>query len=161
MKNYIIPIIFVLSLLSCNNKETNSDTYSYTFTESSTLIISTIEESYLKYGTIEDGENLVFEYRFDAYDEVQIADDEYAETIKFEIDSELESFNYSNDELLNTNLVFSKHCFCYFPYDELKDVNPIGIITGEKLSNNEWEITINVTFYGDEQRTINGNFKLK
>ena len=161
MRNIIILLIFVLSFISCNEKESNSDTYSYTFVDNSKLIISTIEETYMKYGSIDDGKNLVFEYRFDAYDEIQIADDEYAETIQFEIDSNLQSFSYSNEELLNTNLVFTKHCFCYFPNDESKDVDPVGVITGEKLSNSEWRISINVTFYGGQQRSISGNFKLK
>jgi hypothetical protein len=115
----------------------------------------------MKYGIIESGENLVFEYRFDAYDEEQIADDEYSETIRFEIDSKLDKFSYSDDELLNIKAVFTPYCFCYLPLTESKNVDPKGTISGEKTSNNEWKIKINITFYGDEVKVIHGNFKLK
>jgi len=161
MKRTILLLTVLLILLSCDEKESNLDTYSYTFTENSELIITTIEESYMRFGSVEEGQNLVFKYRFKAHDEVQIADDEYAETIQFEIDPQLENFNYLNQELMNSNLVFAKHCFCFFPFDELKNVDPIGIISGKKISNKEWNISINVTFYGDEERNISGIFKLK
>lgn len=161
MKKITLLLILIITFSSCNEKVSNLDTYTYSFTEKSKLTISNVEGTYMNFGSIEEGENLVFEYRFEAYDEVQIADDEYAETIRFEIESQLENFNFTNAELLSTNLVFTKHCFCYFPFDELKNIEPIGVISGEKISNNEWNITINVTFYGDEQRNIQGSFILK
>jgi hypothetical protein len=115
----------------------------------------------MKYGLIESGENLVFEYRFDAYDNKQIADDEYSETVRFEIDSKLDKFSYSDDELLDIKAVFTQYCYCGFSLSESKNDNPKGTISGEKISNNEWKIKINITFYGDVEKVINGNFKLK
>jgi hypothetical protein len=159
-KNYLLLII-TLILISCKDDNSSGDEYNYTYTEKSDLIISTLEDSYMKFGAIEEGENLVFEYRFYAEDEELIADDEYGETIRFEIDSELTEFTYSNTELSNIDLVFTKHCYCYFPIDESKDVKPKGIINGEKISENNWKIKIDLTFYGDETRTVDENFKLE
>lgn len=159
-KNYLL-LIFTLILISCNKDDSNQDLYTYTYFDKSELTINSREDSYMKYGIIGSGENLVFEYRFDAYDEKQIADDEYSETISFEIDSKLDKFSYSDDELLNMKAVFTKYCYCYFPLTESKKIEPTGTISGEKISNNEWKIKINITFYGDEEKVINGNFKLK
>ena len=161
-KNYLL-LIFTLILMSCNknNDDSNQDLYTYTYYDKSELTITSREDSYMKYGTIESGENLVFEYRFDAYDDEQIADDEYSETVRFEIDSKLDKFSYSDDELLNIKTVFTAYCFCYFPLTESQNVNPIGTIIGEKISNNKWNIKINITFYGNKEKVINGNFKLK
>ena len=158
-KNYLL-LIMTLILISCSDDDSSRDEYSYTYSEKSNLTVSTLEDSYMKYGIVEEGENLVFEYRFVAEDDGQIVDDEYGETIRFEIDSNLDEFRYSNDELSNIDLVFSKHCFCYFQMDESKDVDPTGIISGEKISSDKWKIKIDLTFYGDENRTTEGNFKL-
>lgn len=146
---------------SCSNDDSQADSYTYTYFEESELTITSNEDSYMKYGIIESGENLVFEYTFKAHDEEHIADDEYSESIRFEIDPKLEQFSYSDDELLNIKTVLTQYCFCYFALTESKNVNPKGSISGEKISDNEWEIKINITFYGDEEKVINGNFKLK
>ena len=159
-KNYLL-LIFTLILISCNKDDSNQDLYTYIYFDKSKLTINSSEDSYMKYGIIEYGENLVFEYRFDAYHQEHIADDEYSETIRFEIDSKLDKFSYSDDELLNIKAIFTPYCFCYFPLNESKNVDPKGTISGEKISNNEWEIKINITFYGDDVKIINGNFKLK
>ena len=159
-KNYLV-VLFLLYLISCNDSNLIKDNYSYIYSEKSDLVISTFEDSYMNYGATQDGENLVFEYRFDADDDEQIADDEYGETIKFEINQEVNQFSYSNTELANIDLVFTKHCYCYFPMDETKDVVPTGFIRGQKASSNVWKIKMDLTFYADENRIIEGNFKLE
>ena len=115
----------------------------------------------MKFGTVASGENLVFEYRFNAEDDAQIADDEYGETIRFEIDEDLNEFSYSNTELATMKLVFSRDCFCYFPMDVSKNVDPTGSISGQKISDKQWNIKIDVTFYGEDTRTIEERFTLK
>ncbi|MFD1294982.1 hypothetical protein ACFQ5N_14150 [Lutibacter holmesii] len=160
MKTTYLFLIIILLFVSCSDSDSKQDKYYYTYTEDSELTIASIENSYMKYGNVENGENLVFEYRFDAYDEEQIADDEYTEIIRFEIDPELDKFSYSNEELQHINSVFTKSCFCFFPQDESKDVNATGTISGEKIDSNKWKISIDVTFYGDEKRTFEENFIL-
>jgi hypothetical protein len=131
------------------------------FFDKSELNIESYKGSYMQYATIESGENLVFEYRFIAQDEEKIADDEYSETIRFEIDTNINKFSYSDDELLDIKAVFTQYCHCGFPPSESKNVNPKGTISGEKISNKEWRVRINTTFYGNEKKDIEGVFKLK
>ena len=114
----------------------------------------------MKYGVVEKGEKTVFTYRFDAKDNEEIADDEYGETIQFEIETGLTEFSYSNTELPEIALVFTKYCFCYFPLEPSKNVPPMGSISGQKISNHRWKININVTFYGEDSRTIEEIFIL-
>lgn len=165
MKTTKMLVLIAFLLLSCSTDEINEDDHRdavyYSYTAKSRLTISSPEQQYMNYGLIEEGENLVFEYQFIAYDEEQIADDEYAETILIEIDSSLESFAYADDELATLPIVFTQYCYCYFPMDESKNVPPKGTIQGEKRANDEWHLTIDVTFYGDAHRTVEGIFTLK
>ncbi|MGK0412396.1 MAG: hypothetical protein ACJA1B_000588 [Polaribacter sp.] len=63
--------------------------------------------------------------------------------------------------MLVIKAVFLKSCFCGFEYDSDKDVTPTGTISGERISQNEWNISIDVTFYGDEHKSIMNKFRLK
>ena len=112
-------------------------------------------------GNITEGTNLVFEYKYSAEEEVNTQDDEYLEFIRFEISSDLNEFSYQDTELSDIKVVFSKSCFCFFDYDPNKDVPPTGTMSGEKISRTEWKISIDVTFYGDEHKSIEGGFVLK
>jgi hypothetical protein len=154
-----ILILTSLILVSCS--EDNNEYDSYDFVENSTLNIEMYDESYMKYGNIEEGTNLVFEYEYSAEEKESISDDEYSEFIRFEINPELTEFNYKNEELAGIKAVLSKSCFCDFQYDPEKDVAPTGTISGEKISDTTWEILIDVVFYGDEHKNITGSFRLK
>lgn len=158
-KNHVLLIINFLAF-SCSDSETLEEAHTYHFSEKSKLTVSSREDSYMKYGVIGKGENTVFKYRFDAEEEENIADDEYGETIQFEIETGLREFSYSNSELSEIALVFTKYCFCYFPLEPSKNVPPMGSISGQKISNHRWKININVTFYGEESRTIEEIFLL-
>ena len=160
-----VKILLITSLIytSCSkeNEEYNEEYFLYNFLENKQLNIETYDESYMKYGNIEEGSNLVFEYEYSAEDAVNIADDEYSESIRFEINPLLTEFNYEGSELSDIKAVFSKSCYCFFDYDSDKDVPPTGTISGEKISNTEWNISIDVTFYGDERKSIMNKFRLK
>ncbi|WP_299779195.1 hypothetical protein [uncultured Formosa sp.] len=160
-KIYIICILTML-LYSCNTDDDgNGDTYSYTYTENSELTVITGEgDTYMKYGVVEPGDKLVFLYEFVAETDKNLSDDGYFEYIKFEIDPELESFSYSNTELITTDLVLTQSCFCYFPYSVAKDVDPIGTISGVKTSKNTWNINFNLTFYGGVNITSEAKYSL-
>ena len=154
-----ILVFTSLILVSCS--EENNEYYSYNFVENSTLNIETYDESYMKYGNIEEGTNLVFEYEYSAEEKANISDDEYSEFIRFEINPQLTEFNYKNEELAEIKTVFSKSCFCGFEYDVEKDVAPSGTISGERISDTEWKILIDVVFYGDENKNFISRFRLK
>ncbi len=162
MKKHISLLYISFLIIACNNGDspTENDQHFYRFFNNSALSIVQQEASYMKFGSVDSGNKVVFQYEFIADDEVDIADDEYTETIMFEIDRKLTSFSYADDELLEINAILSSYCYCFFPITDEKDTAPTGIISGEKISDYEWDILIDVTFYGDDDRTISGRFKL-
>ncbi|KQC29051.1 hypothetical protein [Flagellimonas eckloniae] len=148
--------VCLIFLTSCFNDD-NPEITEYSFYENAT-IVTTMMDGY-GFATIESGQSLVFEYFFTASEEPQVADDEYEERIIFEIDATAESFSMSGDDLTMANTVFDKYCFC-----DIRGSIPIssGTISGEKISDNSWNIEIDVTFtdYNEESRNISGSFKL-
>ncbi len=116
---------------------------SFQFFENSNLNIVPAENNIPKFSTIESGENLVFEYRFESEDVLEIADDEFVEVIRFEIDSDLNTFSFADNELGDLKIIQRKICFCAF--EESTDAL-IGSIKGNKISANEWDIQLNITF---------------
>lgn len=163
MKKIYVFIVLGLWFTGCHDDDSVSeaDTYSYTYTENSDLIISSREDTYMEYGQVENGNNLVFEYMFDTYTDENIADDGYTEIIKFEIDSELEEFSYSGDELSTLEIVFTKICFCHFPKESEDDFAPRGTISGEKISDTEWLIHLDITFYENDSKVIHDVFTMQ
>ncbi|MRI01663.1 hypothetical protein GH721_14055 [Kriegella sp. EG-1] len=156
----IITLMAVLGLtFSCSKK--TKDTYSYTFQENAELTILPInEDSYMKNSTIENGNNIVFTYEYIADDAEIIADDEYSEIIRFEIEPGLTEFNYTDEELSAISTVYSEYCFCAF-FDESKNTSPKGSISGKKISETQWDITIDVIFYTDDIKYVSNVFTLK
>ncbi|PNW29040.1 hypothetical protein [Formosa algae] len=113
MKKFYLIAIFSLFLFACNNDDDGyGPTYDYTFTENSELtVVSYDTESYIKYGEVNPGEKLVFEYRYDAGVDLNMSDSGFTEWIKFEIDPELEQFSYTDTELVAIDAVYTKSCF--------------------------------------------------
>lgn len=160
MKKSFLIILLAMLIISCEDDEFKQDLYTYNFYQNKELIISSESGSYMKTGSMKTGANVVFEYKFEAYDDKDIADDEYTETIMFEIDPSLEKFAYLEDDLALINPVLTQYCYCSFPDSEEKNVAPVGRITGRKISSKEWYIKIVVTFYGDEEKYVEGKFLL-
>lgn len=157
MKNSIGILLIIALAVSCSKE--SKDTYSYTFRENAQLRIEPyFEGSYMKSSTIVNGTNLVFTYTFEADDAENIADDEYAETIRFEINPSLTEFSYTDNELDSIRAVYSESCFCDF-YNELKNTAPQGTISGKKISATQWDISIDVTFYTDDIKNISNIFR--
>jgi len=158
--NKLMFFLLCFVMIACD-KDNVDDTYTYEYMENSELTISTLQNSYMKYATVSEGDKAVFKYHFIAADEEEIADDEYSEYIYFEIDSDLENFLIEDESLSLANTVLTKVCFCGFLYESEKDVSPSGSISGEKISDNTWKVVFDVTFYGDDHRTFEANFILK
>lgn len=173
MKRFAFLCFLLMLANSCTNEDdtttpleilngpSQEGTFEFSFYKDSQLSIVSNTGTYLKWANIESGEKIVFEYEFTADDEPLIADDEYSETIRFEIDKNAALFSLKNSDLNTTKTTFTKYCFCFFQTTPEKAVAPTGTITGKKLSETEWDISIDVIFYGNEKRTFNGIFKLK
>ncbi|MEO9894429.1 hypothetical protein [Aurantibacter sp.] len=153
--------LLLLSSLVFSCSKTSDEIYTYTFQENAQLIIEeNYDGSYMKYSSVVDGNNLVFTYEFQAEDEKDIADDEYSEVIRFEIQPDLNEFEYSTTDLEAIKAVYSENCFCFFG-DDNKNTSPKGTIKGKKISDTEWDITIDVVFYSDDAKNISNIFRLQ
>lgn len=149
---------FVLALILSACSKKGEASYAYRFYEDKELLIESDTNGYMQYASLQDGQNRVFEYQYTAQDEEYISDDEYSEFIRFEIDPALSSFTYQDSGLISINAVFTKVCFCGFPYEKEKDLAPSGSISGERISESQWDIDMDLTFYGNEHKNIQHRF---
>jgi len=163
MKLYtLLLVVLLLNATQCDINDdddgNSSESYTYEFYEDSEIVV--VNDQGFEYINIDNGINTVFKYIFVAEEEEQIADDEYAEFLHFEIDPDLDSFTYSDDELLDLQMYMQRSCFC-----ASLPLVPIsaGMVTGTKQSNGNWNISMSISFAWDEQsetvsRTIEGVF---
>lgn len=160
MKQFLLTIVTLsLCLCSCKSDDDNvtDEITQYTYSTSSQIVTQDIDDITL--ANIEEGNNLVFNYRFTASQNDLISDDEYGERIIFEIDANATAFNYSDDELASILSYFNHYCFCA----NIGSIQIIdGQISGQKINGQNWDVSINVTFLINdtlETRSINGVFK--
>lgn len=153
-RKILILSSLLLLAVSCSNDDNNGDIEEYQFYQNSRIVVNEFD-----FAEIENGNNLVFEYRFIADDEPNIADDEYSERIIFEIDSSADSFSLTNEELATANTYFDKYCFCFID-GSIAIEN--GTLTGTRVNENRWEVNINVSFmdFDAQTRTVSGTFRL-
>ncbi len=163
MKSYAFLLIaLILSTISCDTNDENDgvrpESFAYEFYEDSEIVM--VNDQGFEYINIDNGINKVFKYVYVAEEQEQISDDEYAEFLYFEIDSDLDSFSYSDDELLDLQMYMQRSCFCAsLPLVPISS----GMATGTKQSNGNWNISLSISFTWDEQsetvsRTIEGLF---
>ena len=88
-----------------------------------------------------EGEKLVFMYGFTKDDDPNIADDEYGETVFFEVDPDVEEFHIDSNNLDQYMVTFGRFCYCidggYHHVDE-------GCIHGEKISEDKWKVSFSL-----------------
>ncbi len=161
MRKIVLALIFVLSVCSCDILENDNERYEYNYFENSELNIEQFPDSYMKQASISEGNKIVFNYQYHFDEDARAYDGGYSDYIYFEINSDIDNFELTGEELVNTNVIFTKSCFCYFSDSPEKNVEPKGTILGEKISANRWRINLNVTFYGDENKNFEGIFVLK
>ena len=115
------------------------------------------------YAEITDKSNSVmFEYKYIASQNDAMSDDEYTETLAFNIvPDKTGKFTLKGGDLQKAQGYFYKGCFCmdrgYMPIVD-------GIITGAKLSKTVWYVTINVTVkskQGEAEQLITKKIKGK
>ena len=153
---FLFIIVFSLFLFGCDK---DSDEEFYTFKTNSQIVLTEIDEDYYLVN-VDSGDNLVFIYEFVKDDDPDIADDEYAERIIFEIDKDLTSFSYTSEDISESKMYFNQFCFC--PSIESIHIEN-GTLEGEKINNSKWRISLNVQFelYDNLlERQIEGVFKL-
>ena len=156
--------LFVITLgCSDDNSILGSSTPESTLLEFSenVSINASSQANDLVFANVEAGDRIVFEYFFVAEQEDLIAYDEYGERIIFEIDPNLKSFSFIDEELTEIRPFFNRFCFCQ-TIGSL-DISS-GTISGSQINESEWDLSIDVRFTLDEvevTRTISGRFQLK
>ena len=157
MKSNTIIFLFLIigALSSCTLENDNDDDMSQRNEESfiyqyhlNSQIKEEINDSGHSNATIVSGDKIVFEYQFVFGDLVYIADDEFTESILFEVDPDLNEFRIETEELNNSNAIYGLFCYCmYYGYYDISS----GVIEGVKLEDGNWEVSMDVTivFEGD------------
>jgi len=88
----------------------------------------------------ESGDYWVFKFDFRAKDVIAIADDEFAESIQFQIKPiSGNQFVLNEADFAKAKVIYSRSCFC-------RDSGPrlvqTGTITGKKVGRNKWLLVI-------------------
>jgi hypothetical protein len=154
----IVTIILILALSACDHKPpslpdcltASSDfkpddcpgngSCSFEFYTESKLEIT--EEGKNLSFEVKPGKNLVFHFYYKKHDNPMILDDEYEETIYFEVNPSGNSFLITGEELKKAGAIFARMCFC--PDGGYHRINQ-GCIYGYKINDRTWNISLNVT----------------
>ncbi len=114
---------------------------------------------------LQRGNNWVFQYTYKAADIVEIADDEFSETIVLAIKpTKLKKINQKISATKNT-VIYLKSCFC-------RDAGPVSVLKGKikgyQLDEQTWHLeitlkmpTVNQIQPAQKFKKIKGDFKLQ
>lgn len=135
--------IFVLG--GCSIYEMNPTKYSYEFFEDKTILEKEYQFSKgvsYRYPEIVNGIMNVFMYTYEGAENPHFTDDEYVERLFFQVDPQLDTFRFKDDEL--------EHAKCYF---EISYFGPnagrynvqVGTIIGERICPDKYLLNINIS----------------
>ena len=149
-------LCLLLVLISCESEDDtvneNGDVLTYHYFENARINLDSNN-----FTSIENGVNRVFEYEFVADDNPNLADDEFAERILFEVPLNMDNFSFSNQELNTIHAYYDKYGFCL-----IEGSIPLstGTIRGTRINSSTFEIEINVEFedFGTISKVITANF---
>lgn len=167
-KKILQVVIFSFVLIACGKNEptVNSVNYSYEYSTLSKIKITIdtfINEYMIKDSVYIDtviyanpeviaGENYVFKYLYEKYNEPGWVDGEYYESILLEIPVSEDNFLYDSDGLKRLNTAFEYYCYCSVLGLIKADS---GTISGIKIDDNNWKIELNARFSGEQDGNDN------
>jgi|GEM_PF-6996235 len=154
MKKFLF-VVAVLSIMGCD-KEIDLDAYAYFFSQGSQIELE--ENDGFATAKVNDGENVVFTYSLQREEDPSVTDSSYRESIIFEIPENLDTFLYTDRELLDQNTYFDRSCFC--PSEGSIPVEK-GTISGTKIDELQWNVTISISFdnFGSpDKRQVDNTF---
>jgi hypothetical protein len=160
MKNIgILQMVFLFLLIfSACEKDCKSDMHSFTFQEDKFIDTSDIATSQdvAFWLQILDGNKLVFTYHFEAAQCESVFDDEYSESLYFEVHSDSTSFSFQDSTLSKIKLVYEQGGAWIYKNKPITS----GWIEGTKKSNNRWDIKaeLNLPFEVNEN-SMAANFE--
>ena len=152
----VVELSCCLVLVGCSISEMNLAKYSYEFFENKEILEKEYQlssnESYW-YHEIADGSKNVFKHNYIAAENPRIIDDEYSETLFFQVDPQLDTFRFENDGLEQANCYFTVNCLACppGPYKVRR-----GTIIGEKTGPNEYLVNANISLPGPARAARRG-----
>ncbi|MBC7382984.1 MAG: hypothetical protein H7296_08310 [Bacteroidia bacterium] len=164
---FFLTILFFIPAVNAQDtpeyKKVNPEVKRFVF-QPNTIITKRIYDSIYFDLSYDKGKKWVFMYSYKAKDYEMIADDEYFESIIFEIDPPKgNTFSIKTPQFLNAKVIYNRGCFC--PDAGLRQLYE-GTITGRKNEKNIWVVSIDVQIEprpGREGLAVNkklkGNFK--
>jgi len=158
MKPKILLILFSLVLLfGCSNNDDGLTDGVETFIlRPETKIVAPPQGSGNNV-TFTEGDKIVFHYSLQRPENPDRSDDELTENIVFEIDSNLNTFDYSNQELIPLLTYYFESCFCLHEVVEIIS----GHVSGQKINETKWNLTLilNISLQGSTiTKNISGDF---
>jgi len=109
--------------------------------------------NYLRLVPSNTGVETVFIYEMNSEDNDRLADDEYKESLIFQICNSLNEFTYLNEDVGTVDLNFQNRCFgsCTGDFTAINN----GMIRGIQLNERTWEIAFEFTYETNRgQRTF-------
>ncbi|MDU8886498.1 hypothetical protein RXV94_10025 [Yeosuana sp. MJ-SS3] len=147
----LILFLFQIVFLSCDNINDENNCQPETtlskWESEKEIMLEFNEAAQRNHYQVANGNKLVFNYIHVGAQCDDIIDDEWAEVLIFQIENDIEEFEFVDDEILTTNcFYFQNGAWAFGTQQNVKK----GFIRGEKISVNTWEINVNI-----ETNTIN------
>lgn len=144
MKHLILALMLLPSLLLQAQQpepKANPAKRKYVYQKKTSLVKHTYDSIYFDV-QYEAGKNMVFKYMYRAQEQPMIADDEYFESLEFEIaPPKFNTFIIRSDDFEKHKVIFNRSCFC-------PDAGPrqlhSGTISGKRNPGGTWTISMNV-----------------
>lgn len=146
MKRLLPIFVSVIFLAGCNDDAGNIDLCGDGFCTRELFTGSKIEPLQVSpdelFADIVAGDKIVFRRTYNSRDDKNIADDELTEILLFQVDEDIDSFYWKDEELEDAGVLFGRLCYCY-PHG-YAPVNS-GTLKGTRISPGVWKITADLT----------------
>ncbi|APU68948.1 hypothetical protein [Christiangramia flava] len=150
-----VPFIFLFSACSLKGDACNPEQLSTRFQENQKITLTEDTEDGTFSFTISEGDKQVFKYEYVGAECPEVIDDETGENFYFEIGSDLESFEYTDEELASIQAIYQPNgaWIAHLPSRITE-----GSVSGERISSSKWEISVDVVvgpfFEGGQTRNL-------
>ncbi|HLR31053.1 MAG TPA: hypothetical protein VK074_01095 [Fodinibius sp.] len=148
----LLASLMLLLFTSCNITDSDQprDSYSYALHKQAAIAVDTTQRPAGEDSTttvtsfsIAPGNNKVFAYKHNVNPPEGLADAGLTETLVFQIPSQIDSFEWSGQNLQEHSVWYKRSCFC--PLSGAAFEVTKGSIRGDKLSAVHWIVRANIT----------------
>ncbi len=147
MKKNLSILILVLFCFVANaqTEKINPEKKSFKITRQSMIQFKTQDSINPDYEILKGAKNdFVFEYNFNAAENPELSDDEFFQSMTFQVSTKGNKFEYKGDKIKQAKMLFHIGCFCpesgtYFIQN--------GNLKGKKMNAKTWRVTLDFTYY--------------